>query len=134
MAPTSNKNVPESIDAYIADFAPDVQAALEQVRAAVRKAAPKATEVISYGMPAFKQNGYLVFFAAFKKHIGFYGNTTAANEKHKTEVAPYIGAKGSLRFPLDEPMPLSLIGKIVKLRVKEDAARAKARKAKKAGA
>lgn len=134
MATTSKKTAPATIDAYIADFPPDVQAVLEQIRAVVRKAAPKATEVISYGMPAFKQHGYLVFFAAFKKHIGFYGNTTSALDAYKAEVAPYVGAKGSLKFPLSEPMPLRLIGKIVKLRVKEDAAHAKAANAKKAGA
>ncbi len=130
----AKKKTPASVDEYIADFPPDIQAVLQQIRATVRAAAPDAREVVSYGMPAYKQHGYVVFFAAFKNHIGLYGNTDAANEKYKKQVAPYIGAKGSLKFPLSEPMPLSLIGKIVKLRVKEDAAHAKAAETKKAGA
>lgn len=128
------KKTPATVEDYIAAFPDDVQAVLEQIRATVRAAAPDLKEVISYGMPAYKQHGYVVFFAAFKHHIGLYGNTDAANAKFRKEVAPYIGAKGSLKFPLSEPMPLSLIGKIVKLRVKEDAAHAKAVSAKKAGA
>lgn len=122
------KPAPTNVDAYIADFPPDVQAVLAQIRATIRKAAPKAEEVISYGMPAYKQHGYLIFFSAYKKHIGLYGNTTAANEQFKDEVAPYIGPKGALKFPLNEPMPLRLIAKIVKFRVKAHAAQAKAEK------
>ncbi len=118
---------PKSIDDYIAGFPADVQAQLQSVRAAIRKAAPKAVEVISYRMPAFKQHGYLVFFSAYKQHIGLYGTSAEANAKYKDAVAPYAGPKGALRFPLTERMPVGLIGKLVKFRVREDIAHAKAR-------
>ncbi|MGO4291708.1 iron chaperone [Chitinophaga sp. RAB17] len=118
-----------TIDEYIAGFPPDIQEILEQVRATVKKSAPKAEETISYGMPAFKQNGHLVYFAAFKNHIGFYP-IPSGMEQFKAELAGYKTGKGSVQFPLDEPMPLTLIGKIVKFRVKENEKKSAAKKKK----
>jgi len=109
-----------TIDAYIAGCPPEVQPLLEQLRATIRAAAPDAHELISYRMPTFKLHGYLVFFAAWKKHIGLYGNTTAALEAFKDELTPYVGPKGALLFPYMKPLPLELIGRLVRLRVEED--------------
>jgi len=122
---------PANIDAYIAAFPPDVQAVLQQVRRAVSEAAPAAEEAISYGIPAFRQGGVLVYFAAFKSHVGFYPPVRgdAALEKAASR---YAGEKGNLRFPLDQPMPLALIKRITRLRAKQEAARSGARKAKSA--
>jgi uncharacterized protein YdhG (YjbR/CyaY superfamily) len=117
---------PKSIDEYIAHFPEDVQSALEKVRAAVKKAAPKAEETISYQMPAFKLNGILVYFAGWKNHIGFYPVPSAIKEFDK-ELSAYEGAKGSVKFPLDKPMPLDLISRIVKFRVKENLAKKKSK-------
>ena len=114
---------PTDIDAYIARFPIDVQAILEQVRTAIRNAAPDATEVISYQMPAFKQHGILVYFAGWQKHIGLYP-PISGNKPLEKAVARFAGPKGNLQFPLDEPMPLALIERIVKLRVKQDAEKA----------
>jgi len=108
-----------TIDEYIAGFPRDVQEILEEIRSTIRKAAPGAEEKIGYGIPTFALEGNLVHFAAFKSHIGFYPTPTGI-EKFKKELSRYEGAKGSVRFPLDEPMPLALIGRIVKFRVKEN--------------
>lgn len=115
------------VDSYIAAFPDDTQKKLKQIRATIKKAAPKAEELISYNMPAFKLNGMLVYYAAYKKHIGFYptGSGIAAFKK---ELSIYKGAKGSVQFPLDKPIPLNIITKIVKHRVKENVAREKAKK------
>ena len=118
-----------TIDEYIAGFLPDIQQILEQVRATVKKSAPAATETISYGMPAFKQHGVLVYFAAFKHHIGFYP-TPSGTEMFQAELSKYKSGKGSIQFPIDQPMPLALITKIVKFRVKEDKEKAAAKKKK----
>ncbi|HEY9259628.1 iron chaperone [Chitinophaga sp.] len=118
-----------TVDEYIAGFLPDIQQLLEQVRATVKKSAPAATETISYGMPAYKQNGVLVYFAAFKNHIGFYP-TPSGTEEFKAELAKYKSGKGSVQFPIDQPMPLALIAKLVKFRVKHDAAKSAAKKKK----
>jgi uncharacterized protein YdhG (YjbR/CyaY superfamily) len=115
------------VDGYIAGFPPDVQRILKQVRSTVRKAAPAAEETISYRIPSYTLKGKLVYFAAFKKHIGFYPRVTGI-AKFKRELSTYEGAKGSVRFPLDRPIPLGLISKIVKFRVKENVARAKGKK------
>lgn len=122
-------NEAKDIDAYIASFPEDVRAILEKVRATIRKAAPGAEETISYQIPTFTLNGNLVHFAAFKNHIGFYPGPTGI-EAFKDELSAYKGAKGSVRFPLDKPIPLALISKIVKFRVKEslEAAKAKGKK------
>ena len=125
----TDKRMPRNIDEYIAGFPADVREDLEAIRSTIRKAAPDVEEAISYQMPAFILEGNLVYFAAFKKHIGFYPRTTAIR-KFKKELAVYEGAKGSVRFPLDKPIPIGLITRIVKFRVKENLARAKA-KAKK---
>ena len=117
---------PTTIDEYIAGFPPDVQKILRQVRTTIRQAAPGAEETISYRMPTFTLNGYLVYFAGFKNHIGFYPIPTGI-EQFKKELARYEQGKGSVQFPLDQPMPYDLIRKIVKFRVKENLARAKAK-------
>ena len=113
------RTTPANVDAYIAAFAPEVQAVLRQVRQVVRGAAPEAREVISYGMPALKLNRILVYFAAFKKHIGFYPPIRGDVRLEKA-ASRYAGPKGNLRFPLDEPMPLELMQRLTKLRLKQD--------------
>ena len=113
---------PASIDDYISGFSPEVRATLQQVRQAVRNAAPDAQEVISYRIPAFRLNGVLVYFAAFKKHVGFYP-PVRGDARLERAVSPYAGEKGNLRFPLDKPMPLELIERITRLRVKQNLAR-----------
>ena len=118
---------PTDIDGYISQFPEDVQAVLEDVRATIRQVAPDAKEVISYQMPAFKQHGILVYFAAWKKHIGLYPPISGDKALEKA-IARYAGPKGNLQFPLDEPMPIDLIERIVRLRVKQDAAKAAARR------
>jgi len=109
----------KTIDEYISMFPDEVQTILNQVRQTIRGAAPEAGETINYQMPTFTLNGNLVHFAAFKTHIGFYPTPTGI-EAFKEELAPYKGAKGSVQFPIDQPMPLSLIRRIVKYRVKEN--------------
>jgi len=115
------------IDDYIASFPKGIQIILEQVRTTIRKAAPEAEEVINYGMPAFKLNGMLVWFAAHSNHIGFYPRVSGI-ETFKKELSIYKGAKGSVQFPLDKPLPLGLITKIVKFRVTENLQKAKTKK------
>lgn len=119
----TNRNAPATIDQYISAFSPDVQAMLREVRQAVRSAAPDAQEAISYQIPAFKLHGALVYFAAFKNHIGFYPPIRGDARLGKA-VSPYAGEKGNLRFPLDRPIPYDLIRRITKLRVKQNLARA----------
>lgn len=118
---------PVDIDGYIAQFPPDVQAVLEKVRATIRRAAPDAAEVISYQVPAFRQHGILVFFAAWKHHLGFYP-PISGDPGLESMLARYAGPKGNLQFPLDEPIPYKLIERIVKLRVRQDAEKAAAKK------
>ncbi len=118
-----NRTAPTTIDEYIAGFSPEVAAILQRVRQVVREAAPLAQEVISYRMPALKQNGVLVYFAAFKNHIGLYPPVSGDTRIEKA-VAPYAGEKGNLRFPLDKPIPYDLIARITKLRVKQNLAKA----------
>ena len=120
-------NKPANMDEYISGFPEDKQELLQQIQATIKKAAPQAEEVISYGMPAFKQNGMLVWFAAFKNHIGFYPAPRGI-EAFKKELSAYKGAKGSVQFPLDKPLPFSLISKIVKFRMKENKKKALAKK------
>lgn len=118
---------PENIDEYIAGFPKNVREILEQVRATIKKAAPTAEETIKYGMPTFTLNGNLVFFAAFKNHLGFYALPTG-NEAFKAELTAYKQGKGSIQFPLDRPVPFDLITKIVKFRVKENSEAVKTKK------
>lgn len=120
---------PKDIDAYIADYSKEVQKLLEQFRAAVKKQAPQAEELISYGIPAFRLNGLLVWFAAHAKHIGFYPRASAI-AAFKKDLVAYKTAKGSVQFPLDKPLPMRLINKILKFRIKENLERVKGKKAK----
>ena len=126
----TNQTAPKTIDEYIAGFPNDVQEILEKIRMTIRKAAPDAEETINYQIPTFTLKGNLVHFAAYKKHIGFYPAPTGI-EKFKNELSVYEGAKGSVKFPLDNPIPFDLISKIVKFRVKENLERAKAKGKKK---
>jgi uncharacterized protein YdhG (YjbR/CyaY superfamily) len=125
----TGRATPKSIDEYVASFSPDVQAILEKIRSTISSAAPDAQETISYQIPAFTLNGGLVYFAAFKKHIGFYPPVRGDARLEKA-VSIYAGAKGNLRFPLDQPIPYGLIGRIVKLKVKQNLAKAAARRMK----
>lgn len=108
-----------SIDEYIASFPEDIQNILNDIRATIRAAAPEATEKISYQMPTFFLNGNLVHFAAFKTHVGFYPTPSGIDE-FKAELSKYKGSKGSIQFPIDQPVPLDLIAKIVKYRISEN--------------
>jgi uncharacterized protein YdhG (YjbR/CyaY superfamily) len=118
---------PRDVDEYITRYPKEVQRLLKQLRATIRKAAPRAGEVISYGMPAFKLNGMLVWFAAHSKHIGFYPRVSGI-EAFKKELSAYKGARGSVQFSLDKPLPSGLIARMVKFRVKENLQRAKTKK------
>jgi len=115
---------PENIDEYIGAFPNDVQEILEKIRMTIRKAAPDAKEKISYSMPAFEQSGIVVYFAAFKNHIGLYA-LPSGHEEFKEALSKYKSGKGSVQFPLKDPMPYDLISKIVKFRVKENLAKIK---------
>ncbi len=121
-----------SIDDYIASCPPEVQPILRKIRGTIRRAAPDAEEIISYRMPAFRQGGILVYFAAFRNHIGLFPPVRgdAAIEK---AIARWAGPKGNLKFPLDEPIPYPLIARIVKLRVKQNQAKSRARGKKPGG-
>lgn len=121
---TNLKPTAKDIDEYIARFPEDIQAILQEIRATIHAAVPEATETISYQMPAFAQQGMLVYFAAWKKHIGFYP-PIGEHADFKAEVTRYEGPKGNLQFPLDEPIPLDLIRKIVQFRLAENRARSK---------
>jgi uncharacterized protein YdhG (YjbR/CyaY superfamily) len=114
----SSLSAPQTIDDYIAGYPADVQAILQQIRQTIHETAPEATEAISYGMPTFKLNGNLVHFGAFKNHIGFYP-VPSGMEAFKDELAAYKQGKGSVQLPLDKPMPLDLIRRIVEFRVQE---------------
>lgn len=120
----------KDIDKYIAGFPHDVRATLEKIRETIREAAPDAEETISYQIPTFTLKGNLVHFAAFNKHIGFYPTSTGI-EKFKNELSAYEMTRGTVRFPLGQPVPFGLIGKIVKFRVRENLARAEAKRKKK---
>jgi len=111
------------IDNYISGFPKDTQKFLSQLRDAIKEAAPDAEEVISYKMPAYKLHGMLVYFAGYANHIGFYP-TPSGIDKFSKELAGFKGAKGSVQFPLNKPLPLPLITKIVAFRVKENLERA----------
>jgi uncharacterized protein YdhG (YjbR/CyaY superfamily) len=122
-----NRTIASSIDEYIAGFPTDIQKKLKEMRATIRKAAPQAEEAIKYAMPTFVLNGNLVHFAAFKNHIGFYP-TPSGIESFKKELSAYKGAKGSVQFPLDKPLPLALITKMVKFRIQKNSESAQAKK------
>jgi uncharacterized protein YdhG (YjbR/CyaY superfamily) len=114
-----NKKTPKNIDDYVSRFPKEVQQLLQKMRLTIRKAAPKAKETISYGIPAFTLNGILVWYAAHKSHIGFYPRASVI-AAFKKELSAYKGAKGSVQFPFDEPLPLALVSRIVKRRVKQN--------------
>ena len=114
----SKSSIAKDIDEYIAGCLEDVQPILQKIRAVIHEAAPEAGETINYGIPTFTLKGNLVHFAAFKKHIGFYP-TPSGIEKFKNELSVYAGAKGSVQFPLDQPIPYDLIRDIVLFRVKD---------------
>jgi uncharacterized protein YdhG (YjbR/CyaY superfamily) len=116
-----------SIDEYIATFPAETQLILNELRATIRAAAPDATERIAYQMPTFAQEGNLVHFAAYKNHIGFYP-TPSGIEAFKDRLEDYEQAKGSVQFPIDQPLPLDLISKIVKFRLNENLKKAEAKK------
>ena len=121
----------DTIDDYIATFPKDTQKILQQVRATVQKAAPKATEAIKYAMPTFVLNENLVHFAGYKNHIGFYA-LPSGHAAFQKQLSKYKSGKGSVQFPIDEPMPLGLITQIVKFRIKESAEKFKAKAVKRA--
>ena len=123
-------NKPENIPEYIAGFPEDVQKLLEQVRNTIKKAAPAATEKISYAMPTYFLEGNLVHFAAYKNHIGFYPAPSGL-EAFEKDIAKYKHSKGAVQFPIDKPIPLALISRIVKYRVKINLEKATQKKAKK---
>jgi uncharacterized protein YdhG (YjbR/CyaY superfamily) len=107
-----------TVSEYIASFPPGTRAMLNQVRRTIKRAAPEAEEMISYNMPGYKLNGPLAYFAGYSKHIGFYP-TPSGIKSFAKELSKYKGAKGSVQFPLDQPLPLDLIEKMVKHRAKE---------------
>jgi uncharacterized protein YdhG (YjbR/CyaY superfamily) len=120
----SSKKGFKTIDEYIATFPKTTQTVLEALRRAIKEAAPNAEETISYQMPAFKQNGIVVYFAAFKNHIGFFP-TASAVEAFKEKLGGYETSKGTVRFPLGEPIPLELVKEMVQFKVKENNAKKK---------
>jgi uncharacterized protein YdhG (YjbR/CyaY superfamily) len=130
MATTMKAAQAKNIDEYIEGFPKQVQEILEKLRVTIREAAPEAEETINYAIPTFTLKGNLVHFAAFKNHIGFYPAPSGI-EAFKKELSVYEGAKGSVQFPIDKPLPLGLITKIVKFRVKENLERTKSKVKKK---
>jgi uncharacterized protein YdhG (YjbR/CyaY superfamily) len=120
------------IDGYIAQFSPEVQAILQKIRSTIKEAAPEATEKISYQMPSFAMKRILIHFAAFKEHIGIYP-PVRGDAKLLADTKRYQGPKGNLKFPLDEPIPYALIGRIVKSRVKLEIETADSKRRSKSG-
>ncbi|UVI33729.1 iron chaperone [Paenibacillus spongiae] len=125
-----NKSAFTSIDDYISTFPPDVQEILSKLRNVIKETAPDAEEKISYQMPTFALHGNLVHFAAYKNHIGFYPGASGI-EAFKDDLSGYKGAKGSVQFPLDKPIPYPLISRIVKYRIAENIKKAERKKKKK---
>jgi len=123
----TGRTTPKSIDEYISAFSPEVRSILTKMRLTISKAAPGAKEMISYRIPAFVQNGILVYFAAFKRYIGLYPPVKGDARLVKA-VSKYAGEKGNLRFPLDQPIPYSWIERIVRFRIKQDTAKAAGKK------
>ncbi len=126
----TERSAPGTIDEYIAAFPPDVRAILKKIRLTIRKAAPQAEEKISYGIPAFAHQGDLIYFAAYKKHIGVYP-PVRGDPKLSKQLARYRGEKGNLKFPLDEPIPYELIRRVARFRVKEHLEWVRAKRKKK---
>jgi uncharacterized protein YdhG (YjbR/CyaY superfamily) len=130
---STRPEAPASIDEYIAAFSPEVQSILRKIRATIAAAVPDARERISYRMPAFTQHGILVYFAAFKTHIGVYPPVSGDPRLEKA-LSPYAGPKGNLKFPFAQPIPYDLIRRIATLRVKQNLAKAAARGTKRSSA
>lgn len=124
---TTNESAAREVDDFIARYPADVQEILQKIRAIIREAAPEAQEKLNYGIPTFTLNGNLVHYSALKNHIGFYP-TPSGIEKFKTQLSKYSGAKGSVQFPLDQPIPYELIRSITEFRVKEQRAKGKKKK------
>ena len=120
----SNESDSREVDKFIVKYPSDVQQILQKIRGIIREVAPEAKETINYGIPTFTLNGNLVHYSALTSHIGFYP-TPSGIEKFKKELSKYEGAKGSVKFPLDQPIPYELIRKITEFRVKEQRAKAK---------
>jgi uncharacterized protein YdhG (YjbR/CyaY superfamily) len=114
----------QTVDDYIATFEEQTQTTLQKLRTTIKQAAPDAEEFISYGMPAYKWHGVLVYFAAYKKHIGFYA-TPISHVEFKQALSKYKSGKGSVQFPIDKPLPLALITKMVKFKMKMNLAKTK---------
>lgn len=127
---TATRSIYKTIDEYIAALPQKAQAIMEEIRATIQEAAPEAQETINYGIPTFTLKGNLVHFAAFPHHIGFYP-TPSGIEKFKDELSAYESAKGSVKFPLDQPIPFQLIGEIVAFRVRENLEKAAAKQKRK---
>ena len=127
----TNQTDPSNIDEYIVTFPKDVQVILEKIRATIKAAVPDAEEIISYNMPTFTLNGrYLIYFAAYKQHIGMYPIPTG-DAAFNAEISPYTTGKGTLKLPFDKPIPFDLIGKIVKLQAQANAGRVVAKRKRK---
>lgn len=120
------KNKPSSIDEFISNYPSDIQLLLEKIRLTIQEAAPGVQEKINYGIPTFVLNGNLVHFAPYKNHIGFYPSPSGIQAFQK-ELSHYKSSKGAIQFPIDNPLPLKLISKIVKFRVKENESKIKAK-------
>jgi uncharacterized protein YdhG (YjbR/CyaY superfamily) len=120
------RRTPKNFDDYVDRFPKQVQQLLKKMRLTIKRAAPQAKETISYGIPAFTLNGMLVWFAGFKNHIGFYPRASAITA-FKKELSAYKRAKGSVQFPVDKPLPLALVSRIVKFRVKQNVSKNKKR-------
>jgi uncharacterized protein YdhG (YjbR/CyaY superfamily) len=123
-------NIPKTIDEYISAFPPEIQEKLNDMRKTIRKAAPEASEKISYRMPAYTFNGMLVYFAAHKNHLGFYPFTSVL-KAFSCELTPYHTSKGGIQFPYKEPLPIDLIQKIIEFRVRENISKAAEKASKK---
>lgn len=121
------KDKPENVDRYLASFPEEIRRQLSQIRTAIREGAPEAEEVISYGMPAFRQNGMLVYFAAFSNHLSFFPGASGI-EAFREELQPYKCSKGTVQLPFDKPLPLDLIKKITAFRVAENLEKKKHKK------
>jgi uncharacterized protein YdhG (YjbR/CyaY superfamily) len=122
----NSDNIPKTIDEYIAAFPDNVQEKLNEMRLTIRRAAPEATEKISYRMPSYTFNGMLLYFAAHTKHLGFYPFTSAI-KAFSVELTPYRTSKGGIQFPYNSPLPLNLIKRIIEFRVKENLYKAEAK-------
>lgn len=127
----TSQTKPLTVDDYLSTLPENIKAILEELRKTIKAAAPEAVELISYSMPAIKLNGVLVYYAACKNHIGFYPASSGIHS-FKEELSAYKGSKGAVRFPLDEPLPVALITKIVKFRVQEDLKKAEEKQKKRA--